>query len=53
LYAFVHTEFPLFLLRLEIDDARDHRGPFNNPQSWSQWAEVLGELIELALRAVT
>lgn len=53
LYAFVGDAFPIFLLRLEIDDARDNEPPFSNPLMWSRWAEALGELAEIALRAMT
>jgi hypothetical protein len=53
LYAHVGDEFPVLLLRLEVNDARGKDAPFNNPVMWSRWAEVLGELIEIVLRAVT
>jgi hypothetical protein len=52
LYVYVKDMAPLFLLRLEIDDARGARGPFGNPNSWPHWAELIGELVEIIMRHV-
>jgi hypothetical protein len=52
LYIYVPQILPIYLLRLDIDDARDRAGPFDNPQSWPHWAEIVGELTEIILRHV-
>jgi hypothetical protein len=52
LYVHVKGRAPLFLLRLEIDDARRTRGPFDDPNCWPHWAELVGELVEILMRHV-
>lgn len=53
LYVYITQDFPIFLLRFEIDDGRGLHGPFVDPLSWPKWAERIGELIELATHAWT
>jgi len=52
LYVYIGKGLPIFLLRLDIDDVRGRGGPFNQPQCWPHWAEILGELTEIILRHV-
>lgn len=53
LYFFLSMEFPLLLLRFEVDSGKGFDAPWADPASWPKWIELCRELLELALHALT
>jgi hypothetical protein len=51
LYLFTTFDFPMFLLRLEVDDGKLPPGPFVDPIDWPRWIDRIIEIAELAAKA--